>query len=371
MKLNKKLLLISFLALIFVSTRLYNLNKQPIWEDSYSWLYRINYYPWLIESNFKGIAPKDRGLDYAGKVSYHPGATITTLSGFTLKIARNFIPKFVPNYRVCEFVESSCQFLQLELVIAKIPLILLETVLLLVCLIIIEKMLGMGTALIFWGVMSFEPFVYFNSRDLHLDFLQTTLMATSFLILIYNLKQKVLSYKLVVAAGFIFGLTLLTRFASVFFIPSILMLIFGSDKQKMLKIGLTYFSTASLTFVLLYPPMWVAPVQTLTYIITGSSNSAKEVNTTYVEGLTFYIQSISKVMSLAWIIFVTIGVVTFFKLKKDLKKDVLKYLLFFVIYLLLVNTSGKKYERYLLPTITGLTFVSAISVSKFVKNLYT
>src|SRR3989338_11234454 len=105
---NYKIILAAFVVVVFFITRLTNLNSVPPFEDNFSWLYRINYYPWIVSTNLKGGYIEGKDLAYAGTISYHPGVTIMTFSGISTKIGKTLIRKYDPLYEDCPYLDSQC-----------------------------------------------------------------------------------------------------------------------------------------------------------------------------------------------------------------------------------------------------------------------
>ncbi len=137
--LTRKKLVFCTMFVIYLFSRFYNLNQQPVWEDNFSWLYRLNYYPWILETNFKGHPENGKNLKYAGTLSYHPGVTVMTLSGLTTRIGKKILAKTDPAYTPCTYNDANCKYLSAELFMAKLPLIILGAMLVLMCALLIEK----------------------------------------------------------------------------------------------------------------------------------------------------------------------------------------------------------------------------------------
>jgi len=360
------------LSSLFLLTRFFNLAKSPVWEDNFSWLYRLNYYPWLIETNFKGHPEPGRDLAYTGKISYHPGVTVMTLSGLSTRIGKKILTSAIPSYKSCLYNDTLCPYLQQELFIAKLPLIILYAILFYWCLMLVNKHFGLTTQIIFGVFILAEPIFYQTSRDLHLDFLQAILITTSFL-LILN-KNRVLG-------GILLGLTVLTRFSSIFFLPGLLIILVIQDK-KFYFAWLKTLLAAVLTFVLCYPPMLVAPISTLKYIVEGSGTSSGITTypagflASYVNGFSVYLsQAFNSVngVSYIWVASFLLSVTYLcIKIRFVPEKHRLYYLiLFFGGYLLFLNISDKRFFRYLCPILMAASiligYVSSVVSQQIIK----
>jgi hypothetical protein len=367
---SKKLniLLILIITAVFLFTRFYNLSKAPIWEDNYSWLYRINHYPWILELNLKGLNEEDRDMEYLGKISYHPGVTLMTFSGLSTRYGKKIVKFLNPNYVPCGYFEG-CQHLQLELFLAKIPLILLSSIALFIILKLISKKFDWITIAIFGLIVVFEPILLNTSRDLHLDFFQSILIMVAFVIFTYkdSLKNHIYS-------GLVFGLAALTRFASVVFLPSFLLI--GTMRRKLIiKDVLGFFLSAAFVFVLMYPAMWFHPVKTVEHIIEGSVDSSSDTidiaegnKLTYFEGLSEYLHKANNGLSTVWkILFVTSIGFFVYKAFKGQSFELFRIIFFFGLYFAFINFSDKRYFRYLTPIITGFSLFIGLAWSEIIK----
>jgi len=233
-----KIIILLLLFFVFLFTRFYNLSEAPVWEDNFSWLYRINYYPWIIENNLKGNPEEGKDLSYAGKISYHPGVTLMTFSGFTTRYGKKIISKIDTEYKPCAYNDYECPYLNVELLLAKIPIIFISSIAFFIIIYILSNNISLLSALIFGVIVLFEPIFVTTSRDLHLDFLQSILITLSFVIFIFYSKQKELVF-----SGISFGLATLTRFISVMFVPSFLFIEVIFRKFEIKKVLLLFFSS--------------------------------------------------------------------------------------------------------------------------------
>jgi len=371
LKNNYKVIIFIFISFLFLTSRLNNLINAPIWEDNFSWHYRINYYPWILETNFKGTNEINKDFKYAGQISYHPGVTLMSISGISNRIGKKILVNSDSNYVACGFKDLGCKYFKTEVLISKIPLIFLFSISLFVILYLINNKFNFGTSVIFGSFVLFEPFLYTTSRDLHLDYLQINFI---FLSILYLYKSK--NTKSTILSGIFLGLAVLTRFPSIFILPGIfLMLKFSENHIKnFVKRVLFLILTASTTFVILYPPMWFYPVATINYIVKNSMISTKSHNDiqtegdfliNYINGLVTYAQDIFTYMSPYWYLGILLGIcaLVFYENNYLSKKNLGIFILVFLIYHLLLNFSDKKFFRYTVPLIFGLTTVGSYGLS--------
>jgi 4-amino-4-deoxy-L-arabinose transferase-like glycosyltransferase len=331
----------------------------------------MNYYPWVLETTFKRTNEPEKGLKHAGEITYHPGVTLMTLSGISSRIGKKILTSSIPNYTPCGYKDMACPYLKTEIKIAKIPLILAFSIGFYLMLYLISGKFNLLTAIVFGSFVIYEPFLFLTSRDLHLDYLQTTFIVLSVLFF-----YKAKNYKYIVLSGFSLGLAILTRFPSVFFIPGMLLLMQYSKTG--LKKFFTLVSIAIITFVLLYPPMWKYPLNTIRFIVGGSSESTQSHNLgklqenkikEYTTGIVLYTREVLAHMSPIWTLSMLIAVISVFYLPIDrrTKKDIGTFALVFLIYFLLLNLSDKKFFRYTTPSIVGLT----IPMSYIMSSVFT
>lgn len=367
MRLSNRLVCI-LLSSIFLISRLVNLYYVPAWEDNFSWLYRINYYPWVVESSLKGINEEGKDLAFSGRLSYHPGVTIMTLSGASTRIGKKVLTNLYPDYKPCDYNEAACPFLQEELFIAKLPLILISTLFLYLSLSIISRSQGILPALLFGVIVLSEPLFYTTSRDLHLDFLQAIFVCTSFLYFVLG-STKVDKF----ISGSALGLAILTRFSSVFFAPAFLLL--GLFYKHKLKDLANIFLLSAGFFVLMYPAMWVNPIGTIKYIVSGSLDSTSShikvgADANYIEGFGVYLKDFFIYVSPYWFaLFVSSLVLLSVRKVTASKPLVIHTLLFFTLFFLFLNISDKRFFRYLTPILMGYSVVISYVLGEFLSGI--
>ena len=501
LKLNLRVLSIIVIFILFLVTRFSNLRASPVWEDNMSWLYRINYYAWLIETNFKGHPEPGKDLKYIGRISYHPGVTVMTASGISFRIGKNLAPLLLPQYTQCTFNDYACPYIQYELFWAKLPLILIGAVLVTLCLNLIFKIFDLVTGILFGCLILFEPMCYIASRDLHLDFTHSILILTSLLFFLnfkktssektdhtVTVQPKITTLSLILhrillsknlsfyMSAIFFGLALLTRITSLLFLPAYLiiwilndflnhhylaqqshtqisceaprislrsgqgflqfpaycyallhrplrwqlhpwvslcvtrgldaLLVFAFSKKKLgncktirealciqvqnltlylhiLWNFLIYCLIAIIIFIAVYPPMWVAPIETTEYIISNAYGSTRpqqktynkvtplQLSSNYFNGFAIYFNEAINNLSPLYLLLLTISIliiVTGLTVKKIRLSAYFYYIyIFYLIYFCLLNISDKRFGRYLLPIILGI----GVTLAHFVAKLFT
>jgi len=203
---------------------------------------------------------------------YHPGVTVMWLSGIALKVfawTRGLSsPQLLgtaPALPGTADAAMSAGVLPLALVIA---LCIAGSAALLVRL--VDRRLGLAAGLL----MALDPFFITYSKEIHLNGLLTAFMLVSALLLLVHLKEG--KRASLVWSGVFAGFALLTKSPAVFLIPyaalalGIHPLLHGVPLRETLS-GLwrpalkllAWLAVAAAIFILLWPAMWVRPVDTL------------------------------------------------------------------------------------------------------------
>lgn len=362
---KKRVILVGLFVLLFFFTRLSNLNQFPPFEDNFSWLYRINYYPWIITANLKGQYIEGKDLSYAGTISYHPGVTIMTFSGISNKIAKKFKFAVDKNYVECGYLDYSCPYLDYELFWSKFPLVIISGLLFGYTLLLFLKIAGSIAPIIWALIILFEPTSVYLSKDLHLDFIFLMFTISAFLSLVVSIFEKNSRY--LYTSGVLFGFALLTRFIGIIFFPFILYTFLVNYKFNYAILrAFKFFVITAVTFILVYPPMWVAPMQTVSFMINSSRGLTDDLaglvpfHIRYINGLVYYYNQIMGSFSLMFIFVLLNGLILFFIFGSNyIKRFLLPIFYLFIWYLLVINISDKRYLRYLLPSFFGISMLSS------------
>ncbi|MEJ2262663.1 MAG: phospholipid carrier-dependent glycosyltransferase, partial [Anaerolineales bacterium] len=159
------------------------------------------------------------------------------------------------------------------------------------------QLLGFVWALAGFALIAFDPFHLALSRLLHLDGLVSSLMLLSILaFLTFTTSERRGRNKFLVLSGIAAGLAWLTKSPAFFLVPfvGLVTLIDLLRKQRLKrssKAGEVRRSAAwlaiwtaagALVFVLLWPAMWVSPVNTLKRVFGEATTYAEEGHSTDV-----------------------------------------------------------------------------------------
>jgi hypothetical protein len=139
------------------------------------------------------------------------------------------------------------------------------------------------------------------------------------------------------------------------------------------------FSTTLITFIALWPAMWVAPFQTLSKYLFGITEvGVSEGHVHYFMGqftnnpgpLYYPLALLARVDEILLIVFL-LGVVWYLKHKSKLQsKYVLYSIIFILFYILILSFPSKKLDRYILPTFPFIVLVATYFVTSITRKLH-
>ena len=360
---------------VFVIYRLPLLGLDIINTDAPRWKSRIyEFSSALFSGNFAGT-----------NVTYHPGVTLMWIGTFAVKVS-NLFQKIL--YGAVDVTSpSGYSFLHFW---EKFFVVLTLSIFLTLGLYVLRRLYGNLFTLIFFVFLTFEPLFLAFSRVLHTDALVTTLLFSSSLFLYYGLLPKKISKRWVVLSSLAAALAVLSKSNSLLVFPFsglLMMVVFlGKFNKKTLitsfkKIIVNYLFwfviTVGLIF-LLWPALWVSPVQTITdywYGITGVGIEEGHFHKwmgleTNDPGWVFYpityfirFPPTLVISSFCGIFLFIYGV---FKYRK-LDKLLLLSLFFIFTYLLMMSSTSKKLDRYILPTIPYFVLFGTYYISVFLR----
>lgn len=330
---------------------------------------------------------KNRGYEFTGAltsfdfgataVTYHPGVPLLWSQFFAIKTF-SILTKFN--------VIGSLSPQELFLVnhqIQKIWVVLLTSILLAILYKVIKSRFGVRIAIATLSLVVIEPFFLALSRAIHTDVMISLFMFIS--VLYYFLGRENNRRRNFILAGIFAGLAFLTKSSALFLVGYFgLVAVYDffkeKSKQHLINLALT-LAFAVLTFFVVWPAMWVDPVDSINiYLFKGVQGIAIEEGHSHIwfgketldPGATFYPIAIVGRYSLALIALSISGLIYFiFKERssgKGVRQIILLSGLYVVLYLLMLTLASKKLDRYSLPVVIPLALVGTVFASRILSK---
>jgi len=368
-----------FLVLVFLLAffpRIYNLGNDFHSIDSDRWFRRsVSFQDNLLKGDFKETYQKQ-----------HPGAILMWLGGFGYKILTS---SYLKIYGVGLDENIPDQFKLINFFL-KFPLVIAIIFLTFISFILVKKLLNKKVAYIYLTILFLDPFLFFYTRQFHLDVLMSLFAINAVLSACLYFKESVNNTKYLIFSAIFSGLAFLTKTPSGAFILGIFLSIFTiylikfKNYKSVIRYNLIYGIFVFLVYILAFPANWVNPIKTTKQIIVDSINNTKQSNPLHLFDVVYWdIGSKYYILTFLFrfspIIVLTNLLIFIFKFKDlILKKLPLSkicesnyfYLPFIgygiLLSLLIYNT--KNYERYLIPFTIPLTISSAILINKLIKK---
>jgi len=360
---------------------------------------------WLARSAnfFKAISQEKPGWTY---LSEHPGVTVmwAGTGGFIVRYPqyRHDGPDRVDSNEFNRYIQNAKGVSALDLLVAsRVFMILGHTLILLVSFRYAIRIIGAIPALISFLLIALEPYHLALTRVLHLDALLGNLLLLSLLAIIAFLQGRRTRDLLVSAIAT--GLGLLTKSPGILIVPVVgLLTLFALRKKGLgnqdrsiprligstLRISAIWGLVLMLTFVALWPAMWVNPVQTIrTIFVEGWTHYETDSNTPrffngeiftsnqfgikywYFYPVTYLFRSSPVV--LAGLILAAWAIVT---KRHPLDTSTMQFillglLLFIGVFTTAMTTSDVKYDRYLLPVYAPFDMIAGMGWSSLILSL--
>ncbi len=360
----KKVIAVVFFVVIYVLVHFSYLGTNELNPDAVNWHKRSEQF--VLAFKTKDFIKTNQ--------HYHPGVTLMWIIGPSVELVKQFTNAGViyssENYQIFHFV-------------SKTALMLVNLVLSLVLMYFLRKIIGFWKSFAVVFLMNIEPFFLGNSRILHMDILFSSLVAVCLTLAFYAFKS--LKLRFFALSGFFAALTVLTRsvgigiilYNLVFFVYTAII----TKSRKLIALSGIFAFSVVLTCFALFPALWVKPIKTVDKIFSRSYQVGVEYGhnqifmNQYTEdpGLMFYLAAIT-LKSSPFVLFgiflaIVFGVIHLRKINKTtlwsdtlLCKNILSFTLFLLIfyagYFLILNTSNKKIDRYILPLFFFFSYVS-------------
>ena len=298
-----------------------------------------------------------------------PGVTVMWMSGAFLE---SFLRLYEKIYHFRPFIYTYDTFPYIETAV-KLPLILLTIISLLFFYRSLKRFLGNYQAMAILILLAFEPFYIGVSRFFHGDGTLTSFMMLSVISIFIYLAEKRKKYLFL--SGVFAGLAFLTKMQAIFlflYVPLLLFInylskfkqsvnILGSAKL-FIKDFLVWLAPAVVTILLLFPALWVKPVETLKSMFTEARVVTEEGRNSNDGDNLAYLRAIPTIIPFAVTLFFILGIyflaLNFKKLELNDKKIFSFSLIFIFFYTLQMLLVYQKSERYLLPLFPFISIIA-------------
>jgi 4-amino-4-deoxy-L-arabinose transferase-like glycosyltransferase len=272
-----------------------------------------------------------------------------------------------------------------------------------------KKLLGTASATLGMLFIAFSPFHVAHTQILHLDGFMGSFMLLSLLAFLSFGSYHRLADLLI--SGIAAGLSWLTKSPSLVLIPTIGVLALAFCWHRIKSQGgisiktlwptiislVSWAAIAGITFFLLWPAMWIDPLDSLTKVLTSALGYASQGHDLAVffdgqifpEGRIgpefFYFYPLSYLWRSSPVVLIGLPLSLIAFYRRDFPLDrfqsrvtVAGMLLAVIIFMLVMNFGTKKFDRYLIPAYAPLDLISASGwaafsflVARKVKNLQT
>jgi hypothetical protein len=343
----------------------------------------------------------------------HPGVTVmwAGTASFLLRypVYRDSQRGQLTNDEFHEFMGRGARTVSaLQLLItARAILVLVQVLILALAFLYARRLLGLLPATLGFLLIAFDPFHLALTRLLHLDGPFSNLVLLSLLAFIAYLRQR---RKLdLVLSGVVAGLSWLTKTPSLFLVPVVGLLALAQAWPssphptvntvrlpglqclwKHIRIGLAWFALAAVVFTVLWPSMWVQPLQTLSNLLDGAlrvveagHNSAVYFNGQVIPdgnlGLSyFYYYPLTYLWRSTPLVLLGLLLSAWGALTRrapfdrpEARQVAFGLVILVLIFLVGFTLSAKKFDRYLLPAYAPLDILAGMGWTSLVAELVT
>jgi hypothetical protein len=345
-KINTYKSLLIIVSITFLVIRLISLGFDQTNNDSIRWFIRSeNFLQALKDGNFSETYQK-----------YHPGVTLMLVNSF-FKQGFYFYQYNFTDYKLDLLAWNIFPYFNL---FSKLTIILLIFGVILLQTSLIRKLWSEKTALFYFFFISIEPYFVGINRWFHLTSFEVIFGFTAVLYILYWLKNR--TYQNLAFSSIFLALAVLTKVTSVVIGPVILIILVSDYlKNRELK-PLVYYLTFYLTTIfVLFPALWVEPIQTSGKIIDSIFHAVGEDPRVYLLSpflnKFFYLVVLPFKLSPIILFLFAFAIFNFKKIKSF---ELLTLFLLIGIYLAALSASDQKIDRYSLVFFQPIILISAI-----------
>jgi 4-amino-4-deoxy-L-arabinose transferase-like glycosyltransferase len=317
---------------------------------------------------------------------YHPGVSTMWLSGLGLKVFA--WREGVTSEQLIGSAPTKPGVIGDSVTAGVIPLALVTALCIALAYVLIGRIAGARAALAGSCLLALDPFHVAYSKVLHIDALLATFMLTSALFLLSYLRES--NRRDLVLSGVFAGLAFLTKSPSFFLVPYAAMAV-GlhrlavdpiSGRREWIRwfrravwVLILWGAVACVTFVALWPAMWVEPLHALRRVVERILFHVETAHynpiffngeiTQQDPGPVFYVATLAWKTTLVTLPALLATIVFLVRRLRQGKKDVVPWLLvaYVVFFTAQMCLSARKEIRYLLPAFPALDVVAALGVA--------
>jgi len=292
----------------------------------------------------------------------HPGVITMWLSGISIK-----------TFNGSDF--------HTKLAFARAPTVIVTSLSIILIFYFIRILFNTKIALLSATLIALDPFLLAHSRLIHLDAMLTTFMLLCLLSLMTFFKNP--RKELLIMAGILLGLAILTKLPAIFllaFIPFIVFFLSNNFTAKSFNYIVVIIISAAMTFFLFWPAMWFSPIDTIMKMAFDQQSGLEVVvknphGSGFFWGMIddgnhgplFYPVSFLMMETPITLLFLPIFLVIFIKkiFKNGLdyfNKNLIVLCLYITLFAAQMILSLKAFPRYILPVFPVVDIIVAIGI---------
>ncbi|QYK51794.1 MAG: glycosyltransferase family 39 protein [Anaerolineales bacterium] len=370
----KKWLLLGGMVLLFLAVRVPGLGRFVTIDEVY----------WLTKSAQLAVAVAERDWD-ATDLSSHPGMTTAWAGALALELRTPELntepPEHVSDFHLRHYFRQQGYNPAEILSTARLVMVALSAVVFAGIVVYAYRLWGAMPAALVGGLLAFDPYLIAHQRLLHQDGLMALLCVLSLLAFAAYLRERSWAHLLV--SGAAAGLAWATKSPMLLLGPWVAVMaavaVRGQMKSqaalRMLGSLAAWGLVGGLVFTLLWPKMWVAPVEAITQVLSYAGESAGGVHSgtiffagqLYEDGKLGAASAIFYPVSFVWratpVVLLGLAAAGWVGLRRKAFErsrldGIVALLGFAILFVVMMSLGDKKFDRYMLPSYAILVTVA-------------
>ncbi|MCL4258943.1 MAG: glycosyltransferase family 39 protein [Anaerolineales bacterium] len=368
----KKWLLLGAMVLLFLAVRAPGLGRFVTIDEVY----------WLTKSAQLAVAVAERDWD-ATDLSSHPGMTTAWAGALALELRTPELntepPEHVSDFHLRHYFRQQGYNPAEILSTARLVMVVLGAAVFAGVVMYAYRLWGGLAAALVGGLLAFDPYLIAHQRLLHQDGLMALLCVLSLLAFVAHLRERSWTHLLV--SGVAAGLAWATKSPMLLLGPWVAVMaaavvVRGQMRGKAALGSLAAWGLAAgLVFTLLWPKMWVAPVEAITQVLSYAGESAGGVHSgtiffagqLYEDGKLGAASAIFYPVSFVWratpVVLLGLAAAGWVGLRRKAfepsrLQGVVGLLGFAILFVVMMSLGDKKFDRYMLPSYAILVTVA-------------